>query len=139
MGGTVDVGAYEYQGSNLGLPIPIPWLAEYGLPTDGSEDYADSDSSGLNNWQKWIAGLIPGNPASVLQMTMPVSTNNPPGVVVTWQSVNTRTYYLQRASNQSTFQTLAPDILGFAGTTSYLDTNAPGSGPYYYRVGVNSQ
>jgi hypothetical protein len=31
---------------------------------------------------------------------------------------------------------LATDILGQAGTTSYCDTNAPGPGSFFYRVGI---
>jgi hypothetical protein len=32
--GTVDIGAYEFQGSS-GLTGFHTWLAQYGLPTDG--------------------------------------------------------------------------------------------------------
>jgi hypothetical protein len=136
VGGTVDIGAYEYQGSNYNLPIPIEWLAQYGLPTDGSEDYAYSDSSGMNNWQKWIAGLIPFNSASVLAMVSPAPTNNASGITVTWQSVTNRTYFLQSSTNLPTFWPVPSNIAGQAGTTSYTDTSATNGGPYFYRVGV---
>ncbi len=138
-GGMVDVGAYEYQGSNLGLPIPIPWLIQYNLPTDGSADHVDTDGDGMNNWQEWIAGTDPTKASSSLQVLSPSPANNPPGLIVTWQSVNTRTYYLQRATDlsaQPAFEPLASNIVGQVYTTSYTDTNAPAPGPYYYRVGV---
>jgi hypothetical protein len=107
------------------------------LGTDGSADYTDNDLDGMNNWQEWRAGTIPTNAASRLLMlnTQPGASN----VVVTWQSVTNRSYYLQRAAvltAQPVFAPLATNIVGQAGLTSYTDTNAVGLGPYFYRVGV---
>jgi hypothetical protein len=60
-------------------------------------------------------------------------------ITVTWQSEPNITYFLQRATNFSlapAFQTIAANLPGQAGNTSYTDSNAPAPGPYYYRVGV---
>jgi len=95
----------------------------------------------MNNWQKWIAGLNPTNALSVLKLTSATKTHNPAGLVMTWESVNTRTYYLQSSTNlaaQPAFSTIRSNIVGQAGTTSYADTNAVGFGPYFYRVGVGN-
>ena len=133
-GGTVDMGAYEFQ--NPASIISYAWLQQYGLATDGSADFVDSDHNGMNNWQKWVAGLNPTNAASVLQVLSPVPSET--NLVVTWQSVTNINYFLQRSSSLApgSFQPLATNIPGQAGTTSYTDTNAPAPGPWFYRVGV---
>jgi hypothetical protein len=136
-GGTVDMGAYEFQAQATGTFAA--WLQQYGLPIDGSADDADSDADGMNNWQEWLAGTIPTNAASVLVMLPPVATGGANGVTVSWQSVNTRTYNLQRVTNlasPSGFSVIQSNLVGEASSTSFTDTSATNGGPYFYRVGV---
>jgi parallel beta-helix repeat protein len=131
--GTVDVGAYEYQGP--GSVISYAWLQRYSLPTDGSADYADPDHDGLNDWQEWICGTNPTNALSALRMVsaVPTSTNT----TVAWQSVTGVSYFLERSADLAApFTLLATNIVGRASTTTYADTNATGAGPFFYRVGV---
>jgi len=139
-GGTVDVGAYEYQGANQTVVNPpIPWLRQYGLATDGSANFVDSDGDGMNNWQEWIAGTSPIDATSVLHVNPPPATGNAGGITVTWQSVSGITYYLQRGSDFTAsppLTTIQSGIAGRAGTTSYTDTTATNEVPYFYRVGV---
>jgi hypothetical protein len=136
-GGTVDIGAYEFQ--NPASIISYAWLEQYGLATDGSADFADTDHDGMNNYNEWLTGTDPTNPSSVLQLLSPAPSGT--NIVVTWQSVNTRNYFLQRGTDLNlapVFQTVATNIPGQSGNTSYTDSNAPAPGPYYYRVGVQT-
>jgi PKD repeat protein len=137
VGGAVDIGAYEYQ--TPASIISYAWLQQYGLATDGSADFADTDHTGMNNWQKWIAGLNPTNPASVLAMLAPGFDPISGGLVVRWQSVDTRSYYVQRGTDLAVhppFLTIQSNILGQPITTTWTDSSATNCGSYFYRVGV---
>ena len=133
VGGTVDIGAYEFQ--NPTSVISYAWLQQYGLPTDGSADYADTDLDGMNNWQEWVCGTDPTHAASALRLVAaaPQGTN----VTVSWQSAVGVNYFLQPSADPAlSFAFVATNILGQAGTTSYSDTNAAATGPLFYRLGV---
>jgi PKD repeat protein len=136
VGGTVDMGAYEYQGP--GFSQFIPWLAQSGLPTDGSADTADPDADELNNWQEWRCGTDPTNALSVLRLLSPETMGA--DLVVRWASVSNRVYYLERTTNLAAlppFQLLATNLTGQDGVTTFLDTKAAGAPRRFYRVGVN--
>ena len=136
VGGTVDMGAYEFQSPSLSQFLFS--LAQAGLPTDGSADYTDPDRDGLNNWQEWVAGTDPTNAASVLRVA-PL-TGSGSGVVVSWLSATNHIYSVERSTNVGAhppFQVLATGLLGQAGMTTFTDTNAPASGPVFYRVSTN--
>ncbi len=135
VGGTVDIGAYEFQTPTS--VISYAYLQQYGLPMDGSVDFEDLDGTGWDVYQDWIAGLNPTNSASVLAMLTPAVTNHASGITVSWQSVNGIPYLLQRSTNllAQPFSAIQ-NVTGQTGTTSYTDTSATNNLPYFYRVGV---
>jgi hypothetical protein len=132
-GGTVDIGAYEFQSPTS--TISYAWLQQYGLPVNGIADLADTDRDGMNNWREWICGTDPTNSFSVLKMFAP--SNTPPGLVLSWQSVAGRTYDLQRSdpANPTTFSSMQSNIVGQVGVTTFLDS-ATNIGSHLYRVRV---
>jgi hypothetical protein len=137
VGGTVDMGAYEFQpGVSGGF---IGYLQQYGLSTDGSADFADSDGDGADNWQEWIAGTDPTNAFSALRLLAPLAVGT--NVIVTWQSIAGVSYFLESSSSSAplAFAPLATNIPGQPGTTSFTDTNIVSSEARFYRVGVSGQ
>jgi hypothetical protein len=132
VGGTVDIGAFEYQSPTS--KISYAWLQQYGFPLDGSADYLDPDGDRMNNFQEWRAGTLPLDSTSVLLMSVPVIS--PAGTTLTWQSQTNISYYLQRTPALSApFSTIRSNIIGQPGATSFTDTNSIGSS-FFYRVGV---
>jgi hypothetical protein len=135
--GTVDMGAYECQ-SPAFLDY-YTWLQSYGLPTDASAAYADSDSDGLNNWHEWRCGTCPTNVLSALRLLSASRAGT--SVTVTWQSVAGVNYFLEwstRLAAPPCFTCVATNLAGQSGATSYTDTNAAGASPRFYRVGVGN-
>jgi hypothetical protein len=133
--GTVDIGAYEFQGP--GSAISYAWLQRYGLPTDGSADFTDLDADGHNTWQEWHCQTDPLNPLSTLRLLS--ASLDGTNVTVNWQSVAGVRYVMERSTNLSAsppFLPLASGLTGQSCTTSFTDTNAARMVPLFYRVGV---
>ena len=102
-------------------------------------DSSDPDGDGLNNWQEWRSGTDPTNAVSALRLLAPVTGGT--DVTMTWQSVAGVNYLLERSANLAPtagFTSLATNIPGQIGTTSYADTNAAGAELFFYRVGVGN-
>jgi len=133
--GTIDLGTYENQ--NPALLSYFLWMQSFGLPTTSSAASMDSDGDGANNYNEWRADTTPTNALSAFRIVG--VTNSAAVASVTWQSVPTRNYWLERATNLSAlapFQTVATNIAGVAGNKTLTDTTATNKVPYFYRVGV---
>jgi hypothetical protein len=134
MRGTVDLGAYEFQGTNA--MVFYAWVQHHGVVIDGTEDYLDPDGDGMNNWQEWFCGTCPTNTLKVLRMVSAVREGA--AVAVRWESVPGKSYFVERGTNPtSEFNRVAADLQASMGdTTVYTDRNLPGPGPFFYRAGL---
>jgi len=93
-GGTVDIGAYEFQ--SPASMISYAWLQQFNLPIDPSTDTADPDGDGVDNYYEWLAGSDPTNPFSFppLLTLIPYGAN----LILTWPT-NAFGFTLQSTTN----------------------------------------
>jgi hypothetical protein len=135
-GGTVDLGAYEYQTPSSTLSYA--WLQQHGLPTDGSDDYTDPDGDGMNNWQEWIAGTDPTDANSLLRISSLKTTAT--NCTISWQAVTNRRYNLQRSTNLVAgvgFLSLQTNLFVFnTNVLNVTDPTGTNKEPVFYRVQV---
>lgn len=96
----------------------------------------DLDCDGLNTWQEWRCRTCPTNACSVLRVLSVIP--GPNSVSVSWQSVAGVSYFVEGSANLALppFTPVASNVPGQPEITSYTLSNAPGMGPYFYRVGV---
>jgi hypothetical protein len=134
---TVDAGAYEFQ--SPASQVSYAFLQQYGLPTDGSADFVDSDGDGANNWQESIAESNPTNSASFFAAYPPFRSGN--SFVISWPSRFGFTYFVQRSTNAEgppVFSTVWSNIPAdtSVSTTLVSDPIASSAGLFLYRVGI---
>ena len=90
-------------------------------------------------WAEYIAGTDSTNALSCLRMHTLATSSGATGVLIGWESVTGKLYVVDRCTNllaRPPFINSVSNIVGQVNYTTYTDTNAAGSGPYYYRVGV---
>jgi YHS domain-containing protein len=135
MRGTVDMGAYEFQGTNS--MVFYSWVQHHGVVIDGTSDYEDPDGDGLNNWQEWVCYTCPTNMFKNLRLISAVPVG--PHVVVRWESAAGVKYFVERSTSPtSPFTLVATDIVVNTGEAAYTNIFAAGPGPLYYRVGARA-
>ncbi len=130
MGGTVDIGAYEFQAPVS--KISYAWLQQYGLPINNSTDTADPDGDGVDNYHEWLAHSDPTNPFSFppLLTLIPYVQN----VILTWPT-NAVGFRVQSATNLNSpaaWTTNSPGPVIIGGQNVVIN---PVSGPrQFYRL-----
>jgi len=137
MRGTVDMGAFEFQGTNS--IVFYAWAQFHGVAIDGTEDYADPDGDGMNNWQEWFCYTCPTNALDCLRVVS--ATWADAYVAVRWRSYCGKNYFVERSTNlTSSFTVLVTNFPGsMSGTTLFTDSHVPGRGPFFYRVGIRDE
>ena len=111
----------------------MAWLHNYGLPTDGSADYLDTDGDHVNNWQEWQADTSPIDANDLLHITNFIRSGTYNRL--SWTSKPTRLYQVQRRATlneSSPWETvITNDVPGWNNVG--FDNTGP---QYYYRVRV---
>jgi hypothetical protein len=122
--------------SYYGDGIPDSWRLRYfgTIYNQLSVSNADADGTGMNNYQKYHAGLDPQDPTSVLnEGTDQVMAQSPQDHVVYWPSVSGKTYVIQRSS--TLFPAQWTTIATVTGDGTYMEIHdAPAGANYFYRV-----
>jgi hypothetical protein len=134
-----DRGWVDMFSAPLQSVLPSEWLSQFGLPTDGSADYIDSDNDGLSNWEEWMTGTVPTNSLSLLKIEALTSESGSGQFNIRWQSVPGKYYWVGSCENLTEpifFTPFVSNVLGQAESTMVLDTRPAASGSRFYRVGV---
>jgi hypothetical protein len=128
-GGTVDMGAYEFQ--SPASIISYAWLRQYGLTNNGSADYTDTDGDGVNNRQEWLADTSPLDANDYFHITS--FTRDGTYNTLWWTSKSTRLYHVER---RETFDNASPWETIFTNAVLGLDNvEFDNTGPqYFYRI-----
>ncbi len=107
----------------------------YYLGYLGADLNDDPDGDGQSNWAEFKAGTDPLDPQSVFQF-LNYERVDSTRIRVDWQSADGRFYSLLRYPNLlSTNYTVVQDhIFATTPVTTWMDTNVPPTGTWFYRV-----
>jgi hypothetical protein len=124
--------------SSYGDGIPDSWRLRYfgTVNNELSVSNADADGDGANNWQEYVAGTDPTDPASCLRAGTDQSVaQNQQDSVIYWPSVSGKQYVIERSA--SLFPGAWTPISTNNGTGTDMEIHDASGGSFrYYRVRV---
>jgi len=114
--GAGDLQISDITGDSDGDGMTDKWEFEYGLNRfTNSDALLDLDGDRYANLSEFIAGTIPTNPASLLQITRIVLTNGADTVLAYFPTISNRTYrieYADKLTNASWTIVTNPTVTG---------------------------
>jgi len=130
---------YTPTADSNGNGLPDWWEAYYfGSPT-GADANADNSGTGMNNLQKYLAGLNPLDPNSRLAITAVFPVNG--GWEIDFPAISGKVYRLEYNSDltlSNSWQILTNNISPNANTTiQVIDSTATNILNRFYRIGLN--
>ncbi len=136
-------GSFSYGAATQGLIERLDLVigetfAEWSQRLFGSvvSQTADADGDGRTNYQEYVAGTDPQNPASAFRATsiVPAGANS---VAITWRSIAGKSYFIDRSFDFQTWTTIAPVVLATNPQTTFTDSAFPSGQPkVFYRISV---
>ena len=111
------------------------WECQHFGGVTNADRAGDADGDGFSNWGEYCAGTDPTSDQSFFL----AGGRSPTGeVAIYWPSITNRTYVVWRATNLvfAEFSVIASNLPATPAENTYVDTNLPGAGPYYYLIQV---
>jgi len=137
----LSAGVAATMTDTVGDGIPDAWRSAYfggaGTTTNSSSCAAcDPDNDGMSNYQDFLAGIDPNNPASALRLALSSYSNGIP--VVAFASAPGVVYRLDEQNDlgKGPWEVLLDQIQGTGGVIQVGDTSAAGIGSRFYRLVV---
>ena len=124
---------FEHTNDFDGDRIWDQWELTYLSSTTVSDGSADNDGDGFSDFEEYLAGTVPTNPASLLSCSARVISQQSL-VILEWQSASNKSYcLLSSTSLLSPFAVITNGIPATPPTNTFTDSIA-GTDAAYYRV-----
>jgi hypothetical protein len=116
--------------------LPVPWLLTY-FGTTNVDTSTDPTGKGMSIAQDYLAGTDPNEADSILRITAENFSSGGTSATITWSSVPTRLYFIQKNPDLATTNWtdsglgLIPPATGSSTTSGFMDSNLTAR---FYRV-----